>query len=170
MSRFGQSLGAMLGLLLCATGCTKAQPAQADAAAAVASEAPAPQARMAAPLKLVVRGPTPPPQSGDFKLEVDVIANEPIELPLRVQVEMPPGAVLTEGAPQQLLSIGQQGTTTLQYTVRLETPLQRPILVTAETRDDAGVAGLRAQRAFPAAVQLSGPRQTGPAAPAVPSR
>jgi hypothetical protein len=176
MDRIGRKTAALCSLvLLCLSACSKSQPAEMDAGTAPASSANAPVAaapsaaapgaqplqvaseRPVAPMKLVLKGPTPPPEKGDFELGVDVVASEPIVMPLSLHVEVPAGAKLAKGARDDLLAIKQAGTTSRQYTIHIDAPLTGPIVVTAETRDDAGVAGMRATKRYPGAAELAAP-------------
>ena len=125
--------------------------AEPDAAAPQSPASPAaPVERMTAPLKLVLKGPTPPPEKGDFQLAVDIVANEPIVRPLKMTIELPAGAKLVKGAKEESITIKAAGTTTREFTIHVDAPLSTPVVVSAETRDETGGIGLRAVRKYPA--------------------
>jgi len=150
------------------TGCPKSQPTEGTAGGPAApsavasvptqSQAAPPTDRMIGPMKLVLKGPTPPPEKGDFKLMVDVVANEPLRKPLVMHVELPAGARLVTGTADESLTIAQAGTTTKEFTIHIDAPLTAPITVTADMKDETGGAGLHAQRKYPAPADISPPR------------
>jgi len=129
----------------------------------------APSERMTAPLKIVLRGPTPPPAEGDFKLNIDIVAAEPIQQPLQLRIEVPAGAKLTAGNATESLTISQPGTITREISLHLDGPLAAPIVVTGETRDSSGRAGLKAVRKYPPdapTISSAAPRPPVPRPPA----
>lgn len=109
---------------------------------------------MRAPVVLVLRGPDPMPASGDIKVDLEVRVNEPITVPTYLQVMVPQGAQLLSGAPSETLTLAQAGTLTRSYMVRLNGPLQAPIVAIADAKDPNGAFGFHAERKFPAAAPV----------------
>lgn len=187
MLKQGSQVAIMISLFAIAMGCSKNEPAAADAGTApvsapatqsVAAAAPdaaaqppaaaAPVERMTAPLKLVLKGPTPPPEKGDFVLGVDIVANEAMQRPLVMKIELPAGAKLVKGSKEESITIKAAGTTTREFTIHVDAPLAAPVVVSAETRDEDGGIGLRAERKYsgaggPASSASAAPRASAPA-------
>ncbi|HQP34976.1 MAG TPA: hypothetical protein PLI95_07350 [Polyangiaceae bacterium] len=109
------------------------------------------QRGMNAPLIVRVRGPEPVPAGGDIKVDVEVHVNEPLKFPVTLQVRTPANAQLLSGQPAEVLQLNSVGVLTRSYMVRVNGPLQSPIVVTADGRDPGGAMGLHAERTYPAA-------------------
>jgi hypothetical protein len=105
---------------------------------------------MRAPVILVLRGPDPMPASGDIQLNLEIRVNEAISVPTYLQLMLPQGAQLLSGAPTETLTLPQAGTLTRSYMVRLNGPLQAPIMAVADAKDPNGAFGFHAERKYPA--------------------
>jgi len=119
---------------------------------------------MTAPLVLRLQGPDPVPASGDIKLQLDIVANEPFKVPVSLKVALPKGATLTSGKAEETLQIPTAGTTKREYVVHTTAGLSAPVVVTADTRVD-GKAGLHAERKYPDPAKNVPPSTTSPKPP-----
>ncbi len=105
---------------------------------------------MTAPLKLTVRGPVPPPDTGQVTLNIELLASEPLGVPVKLSVALPAEAKITKGAAEETLQITQAGQTTREVVLQLSGKLSSPVVVVAEAHDDGGGFGLRAEKKYPA--------------------
>ncbi|MBI5535568.1 MAG: hypothetical protein HY898_22750 [Deltaproteobacteria bacterium] len=112
------------------------------------------QQGMRAPVILVLRGPDPMPAAGDIKLDLEIRVNEPVNAPTYLKLMVPQGAQLLSGAPQETLALGQPGTLLRSYMVRVNGPLQAPIVAVADAKDPGGAFGFHAERKYPAAAPV----------------
>ncbi len=106
---------------------------------------------MTAPLFLTLRGPDPAPASGNITLDLEITVNEPIRMPVNLQILLPPGVQLVAGQPQEILNLPQPGKLYRQYTVVTSAPLTQPVLVRANASDPSGAYGFHAERPYPPA-------------------
>lgn len=109
------------------------------------------QQGMRAPVVMRLRGPDPMPASGDVKLDLELQVNEPVTVPVYLKLALPQGVQLLSGMPSEVLSLPQPGVLVRSYMVRLNGPLQRPIIATADAQDPNGAFGFHAERKYPAA-------------------
>ena len=104
---------------------------------------------MSAPMFLTLRGPDPAPAGGNVTLDLEITVNEPIRVPVNLQVLLPPGVQLVTGQPQETLSLPQPGKLYRQYVVATPGPLTQPVLVRATGTAPSGAYGFTAQRQYP---------------------
>lgn len=126
--------------------------------------------RVGAPLFLKLNGPDSAPAKGDFKLNLEIVANAPIATPVKVKVTVPSGAKLVSGKAEETLTLKQAGTTAREYTVHTDAAMTGAVVVTADSRDPKGGSGLHAERRYPADFQATTPvaPTATPARPPVP--
>lgn len=106
---------------------------------------------MSAPMYLTLRGPDPAPSSGNITLDLEITVNEPIRVPVNLQVLVPPGVQLVAGQPAETLNLPQAGKLYRQYTVVSNGPLTQPVIVRANATAPSGAYGFNAERQYPAA-------------------
>jgi hypothetical protein len=125
-----------------------ARPVASETAASrpISSDAPA---RMTAPLRLIVKGPLPVPEKGSVKVTAEIVANEPISLPAKLKITVPPEAKIVSGNAEESLQVGDAGTLTRDWSLQLSGKLSAPVVVTVDTRDASGGFGLHAERRYP---------------------
>jgi hypothetical protein len=133
---------------------------------AAAADTAAPAERIAAPLVLKLQGPDPVPSSGDIALGLDIVTREAINGPVTLKVTLPPGATLASGKAEEVLQISQAGTIRRDFVVRTTSTLSAPVVITADTRDPNGNAGMHAERKYPDLSKLVPPSATVPQPPA----
>lgn len=131
------------------------------------SVGPATQQGMRAPVVLMLRGPDPAPAQGDVKLDVEIQVREPMNVPVYLNLLIPPGVQLLSGAPSEALTLNAPGTLIRTYFVRLSGPLTQPIIATAEGKDPNGAFGFRAEKRYPVAAVVA-PNNPSNARPPVP--
>ncbi|MBI5536370.1 MAG: hypothetical protein HY898_26855 [Deltaproteobacteria bacterium] len=125
----------------------------------------APADRMTAPLVLRLKGPDPVPAKGDVKLDLEIVTNEAINGPVTLKIALPKGATLKTGKAEEVLQISQAGTQKREFVVSTTATLASPIIVTADTKDPKGNAGLHAERKYPETTGSVTPGSTTPKPP-----
>lgn len=146
--------------LLAVAGCSSngssnggpSQPAQPNA-----YNTPGPTERhSSAPVYLNLRGPEQA-MGGNITLDVEIVVNEPITVPVTLQVQLPPGVTLVSGLPNEVLTLPQPGKLYRQYVVYSPGPLTQPVFVTADATGPNNAWGFSAKRQYPAAVNNPAP-------------
>lgn len=152
--RAGWLLAAGLALLSAGTwiggaACNRApQPRDAE------SRRPEPTA-LAVPFVLELYGPAAP--SGEALTLTAKLRGSGAELPVELEVVLPPGASLTEGAPQERVRLSaEQPLIERRYTLALARPLAEPVRVRARLQDNPAV-GAFAERLYPAPAKEADP-------------
>ena len=107
---------------------------------------------MSAPVVLNLRGPTPTPSSGQFNLDLEIVANEPIQAPVSLRVQLPQGTMLVAGMPSETINLPQAGNYYRRYVVQTQGPLNQPIVVEADAQGPNNTWGFNARRQYPAVV------------------
>jgi len=152
--------------LLCATlavgACASNGNSSGGSSNAQSQSTPYSSNRAGAPVVLNLRGPTPTPTAGPITLDLEIVANEPIQAPVYLQIQLPPGTQLVSGIPSETLSLPQAGRYYRQYVVQTQGPLSQPVVVEANAQGPNNAWGFNARRQYPAAVESMPPTPRGP--------
>lgn len=110
---------------------------------------------LAVPFVLDLYGPATP--SGDALTLTAKLRGSGAELPVELEVVLPSGAALTEGAPQERVRLSaEQPLLERRYTLALTRPLVEPVRVRARLVDNPAV-GAFAERLYPAPAKEASP-------------
>jgi hypothetical protein len=124
--------------------------------------APHTERGMTAPVILNLRGPMPAPSAGPITLDLEIVVNEPIQAPVSLQVQLPPGVQLVSGMPSEMLNLPQPGKLYRQYVVQSPGPLNQPVIVTAQARGPNDAWGFSARKQYPPAMDNLPPHPRSP--------
>ncbi|MCL2822405.1 MAG: hypothetical protein FWD57_00260 [Polyangiaceae bacterium] len=163
------SAAMLCATVVCATvaiaACSSDQPPPVDPSFSPAG----PTSGMSAPVILNLQGPNPIPNGGPITLDLEIVANEPIQAPVSLIVRVPPGTQLVGGAPSETLSLPQAGRYYRRFVVQTQGRLTQPVIVEADAQGPNNSWGFHARREYPEAAQtpITPQRHPGGRPPAV---
>ena len=105
------------------------------------------------PFVVTLNAPNQVADNSTFNMDVQIQADNPMATPTMISLQLPPGAVLQSGNPQEQLSSLPSGLTTRSYQIHVQarpTP-ETPIRVIVDMRSPDGSFGSHAERTYPAA-------------------